>query len=225
VGRAWPECGTRLQGFFVWEMLDFVINATLFVLVGLELREVVNQLGTWPPARLAVYAVAISATAIAVRFVWLFTVRYVIRAPDRRPIRRARRVGWRPRLAIAWSGMRGSVSLAAALALPLTTHSGERFPDRNMIIFLTFAVIFATRGVQGLTLPALIRRLGVARDGSEDTAEIRARLMATKAALAHLDELEHEDSTREDTIKRMGAPTSTASAAYDARGQDRGRRV
>jgi hypothetical protein len=99
--------------------------------------------------------------------------------------------------------MRGSVSLAAALALPLTTHSGERFPDRNIIIFLTFAVIFATLVVQGLTLPALIRRLGVARDGSEDAEEIRARLMATKAALAQLDELEHEDWTREDTIERM----------------------
>ncbi len=194
---------TRLQGFFVWEMLDFVINATLFVLVGLQLRAVVNQLGTWPPARLAAYAVAISATAIAVRFVWLFTVPYVIRALDRRPSQRARRVGWRPRLAIAWSGMRGSVSLAAALALPLTTHSGERFPDRNIIIFLTFAVIFATLVVQGLTLPALIRRLGVARDGTEDAEEVRARLMATKAALAQLDELEHEDWTREDTIERM----------------------
>jgi CPA1 family monovalent cation:H+ antiporter len=99
--------------------------------------------------------------------------------------------------------MRGAVSLAAALALPLKTDSGAPFPGRNLIIFLTFAVIFTTLVIQGLSLPALIRALGVEADGSEDDEELRARLLATKAALARIDELEGEDWTRDDTIERM----------------------
>jgi NhaP-type Na+/H+ or K+/H+ antiporter len=99
--------------------------------------------------------------------------------------------------------MRGAVSLAAALALALKTHSGAAFPGRDLIIFLTFAVIFSTLVVQGLSLPGLIRRLGVTRDGREEEEELRARLGATKAALAQIDELAKEDWTRDDTIDRM----------------------
>jgi monovalent cation/hydrogen antiporter len=194
---------TRLQGFFVWEMLDFILTASLFVLVGLQLRTVVNGLGGESAVKLAGYAIAVSAVVIVIRLVWFFTVPYLTRALDRRPSQRARRVGARPRLVLAWSGTRGSVSLAAALALPLTTHSGAAFPRRDLIIFLTFAVIFATLVIQGLSLPALIRRLGVTRDGREEEEELRARLMATKAALAQLDDLAAEEWTREDTIDRM----------------------
>ncbi len=194
---------TRLQGFFVWEILDFVLNASLFVLVGLQLRGVVTNLDGNSAGSLALYAAAVSGVVIVTRLIWFFTTPYLIRAIDRRPSQRARRVGAAPRLVIAWSGMRGAVSLAAALAIPLTTHSGHAFPDRNLIIFLTFAVIFATLVLQGLSLPALIRWAHVVRDGSEDAEEIRARLAASKAALAQLDELETEDWTREDTIERM----------------------
>ncbi|MBV9838072.1 MAG: Na+/H+ antiporter [Solirubrobacterales bacterium] len=193
----------RLQGFFVWEMLNFILNASLFVLVGLQLRTVVQALSGVPAASLLRYAVAISAVVIVARLVWFFTVPYLIRAMDRRPSQRARRVGAGPRLVIAWAGMRGSVSLAAALALPLRTNAGARFPERDLIIFLTFSVIFATLVLQGLSLPKLIRRLGIARDGSEDREELRARLVAIKAALAQLDVLEREEWTREDTIERM----------------------
>jgi monovalent cation/hydrogen antiporter len=193
----------RLQGTFVWEMLDFIVNASLFVLVGLQLRAVVDRLGSVPPDRLASYAALVSAAVIGTRLVWFFTTPYLIRALDRRPSQRARRVGAGPRLVLAWAGMRGAVSLAAALALPLTTHAGAPFPDRDLIIFLTFGVIFATLVIQGLSLPALIQALQVTRDGTEEHEEIRARLIATKAALAELDELEREDWTREDTIDRM----------------------
>jgi Na+/H+ antiporter len=193
----------RLQGFFVWEMLGFILNASLFVLVGLQLRTVVGQLTGEPAARLAGYGAAVGGVVILIRLVWFFTVPYLIRALDRRPSQRARRIGARSRLVIAWSGMRGSVSLAAALAIPLTTSTGAPFPDRDLIIFLTFAVIFATLVVQGMSLPTLIRRLHVTRDGSEEAEEIRARLVATKAALAQLDELDREEWTREDTIERM----------------------
>jgi CPA1 family monovalent cation:H+ antiporter len=107
------------------------------------------------------------------------------------------------RAIIAWSGMRGAVSLAAALALPLETDAGTPFPDRDLIIFLTFAVIFATLVVQGLTLPALIRALRVTSDGTEQREELRARLEATQAALDQIDALAEEDWTREDTVDRM----------------------
>jgi CPA1 family monovalent cation:H+ antiporter len=193
----------RLQGYFFWEVLDFILNASLFVLVGLQLRSVVNALPSESAWTYAGYAAAVSGVVVGARMVWVFTVPYIIRALDRRPQQRARRVGWRPRVIVGWSGMRGAVSLAAALSIPLTTDSGAAFPDRDLIIFLTFAVIFATLVVQGLSMPWLINKLHVTRDGTEDAEEIRARLTATKAALARLDQLAGEDWTREDTIDRM----------------------
>lgn len=194
---------TRLQSFMVWDILDFIVNATLFVLVGLQLRTVVEGLDGFSFGELAGYALAVSGVVILVRFAFLYTVPYLIRLLDRRPSQRARRVGAGPRLVIAWSGMRGAVSLAAALALPLETDAGAPFPDRNLLIFLTFAVIFSTLVLQGLSLPALIRRLGIQADETEGEEELKARLVATKAALAHIDELEAEDWTRDDTLERM----------------------
>jgi monovalent cation/hydrogen antiporter len=134
---------------------------------------------------------------IIVRVAWMFTVPYLIRALDRRPNQVARRGGPRERLVIGWSGMRGAVSLAAALALP------ENFPQRDLIIFVTFGVILATLVLQGLSLPWLIRRLGLQRDDSEAQEELRGRLRATDAALARLEELAAEEWTREDTVERM----------------------
>ena len=109
--------------------------------------------------------------------------------------------------------MRGAVSLAAALALPLTVDGGAPFPDRDLILFLTFAVIFTTLVVQGLSLPALIKGLGITDDGAAESEELRARLGATKAALAQIDELAKEDWTRDDTMERMRARTSTGNGA------------
>ncbi|MEA2353819.1 MAG: monovalent cation/hydrogen antiporter [Thermoleophilaceae bacterium] len=194
---------TRLQGFMVWDILDFVVNATLFVLVGLQLRTVVKGLHGFSVGELAGYALAVSAVVILARIAFFFTMPYLIRVLDRRPVQRARRVGARYRFVLAWSGMRGAVSLAAALALPLETDAGTPFPDRNLLIFLTFAVIFSTLVLQGLSLPALIRRTGIHADEAEDHEELRARLAATKAALAHIEELADEDWTRDDTIERM----------------------
>src|SRR2546423_5491953 len=188
---------TRLQGLMVWDILDFLINAALFVLVGLQLRTVVNGLGGRSVATVAGYALAVSAVVIVMRLIWFFTVPYLIRLLDRRPSQRARRVGPQLRLVIAWSGMRGAVSLAAALALPL------KLPERNLLIFITFAVILSTLVVQGLSLPALIRWLGIGDDGGQDEEEGRARLVGTKAGLAQLDALEDEDWTRNDSIERM----------------------
>ena len=196
---------TRLQGYFVWDILDFIINAILFVLIGLQLRAVVEALPGYSAATLAGYALAVTGVVVATRLIWFFTVPYLIRAIDRRPSQRARRLspGWR--VVLAWSGMRGAVSLAVALALPLTTDAGGGFPKRNLIIFLTFAVIFFTLVVQGLSLPALIRSLGVSDEGADAEEEVRARLVATKAAIEQIDALADEEWTRDETVERMRA--------------------
>src|SRR5215210_3816899 len=196
---------TRLQGYFVWDILDFIINAILFVLIGLQLHAVVDGLSGYSASTLGGYALAVTGVVVGTRIVWFFTVPYLIRAIDRRPAQRARRVGARWRFVMAWSGMRGAVSLAVALALPLTTHAGAGFPKRDLIVFLTFAVIFFTLVAQGLSLPVLIRRLGVTDGGADADEEVRARLVATKAAIDELDALAGEEWTRDETVERMRA--------------------
>jgi NhaP-type Na+/H+ or K+/H+ antiporter len=141
---------------------------------------------------------------IAMRWIWTNTMTVVIRTLDRRPSQRARRSTWRLRLVSSWAGMRGAVSLAAALALPLHTDGGAPLPGRDLIQFITFALIVVTVVGQGLTLPWLIRRLGVVDDGSEEeNEELKARLVIAKAALDRVDELEGEDWTRDGTIERV----------------------
>ena len=200
----------RLQGNFTWDIIDFIVNAALFVLVGLQLRSIVEDLSGYTAGQLVGWAFVVCGVTVFVRLVWFFTVPYLIRALDRREGQRERRASARQRLVLGWSGMRGAVSLAAALALPLTVTGGAPFPGRELILFLTFAVIFATLVVQGLTLPTLIRRLGITDGGEAENEELKARLAATKAALAQIDALRAEDWTRDDTLDRLRA-------AYDYR--------
>jgi Na+/H+ antiporter len=194
----------RMQGRPVWELLQFLLNAVLFVLIGLQLPIVVGNLEGISAITLVGYAAAICAAVVAVRLIWTNTMPYVVRALDRRPQQQARRVGWQARQIAAWAGMRGGVSLAAALALPLQTDAGEPFPQRDLIIFLAFSVILFTLVVQGLTLPWLMRRLRVGDDGREqEEEEVRARLHASAAALERLEELASEDWTRDETVERV----------------------
>ncbi|MDQ3933631.1 MAG: Na+/H+ antiporter [Actinomycetota bacterium] len=199
---------TRLEGFAVWSILVFLLNAVLFILIGLQLPLVLDGLEARAAGELIGYAALVYLAVVGTRFAWLMTVPYAIRALDRRPQQRARRIGWRERVVAGWSGLRGAVSLAAALALPLETDSGAAFPERDLILFITFALILATIVGQGLTLPALIRRLGIRADAAEEEAEeVRARLAAAKAALARLDELEGDGGREvsDDTLRRVRA--------------------
>ena len=107
------------------------------------------------------------------------------------------------KIVLGWSGMRGAVSLAAALALPLSTDAGARFPDRDLIVFLTFGVIFGTLVIQGLTLPGLIKVFSLEDDGLAEKEEAKARIHAAEAAMTRLEELLGEDWVREDTAERM----------------------
>ena len=197
---------TRLQAYGTWEVLGFLVNAVLFMLIGLQLPVIVDGLAGRPWQEPVGYAALVAAAVIAARFLWVFTVPYVIRAIDRRPQQRLRRTTAQSRVVVAWSGMRGAVSLAAALALPLETDAGTPLPDRSLVLFITFAVILVTVVGQGLTLPALIRRLGIGGDDDDEGAEeLRARLTAAKAAINSLDQLEEEDWTRDETIERVRA--------------------
>jgi len=197
-----PE--SRMQAYGLWSTLTFLLNAALFILIGLQLPVIVGGLGGRPAGEVIGYAAAVCATVIAIRFLWNFVVTFIIRTVDRRPSQRARRTSWRSRVVGSWAGMRGAVSLAAALALPLHTDAGAPLPGRELIQFVTFALILVTVVGQGLTLPWLIRRLEVVEDGTEEeNEEIRARLVIARAALARVDELEAEDWTRDGTVERV----------------------
>jgi Na+/H+ antiporter len=187
----------RLQGYAVWEIVTFLLNALLFVLIGLQLPIILDGLSGQPAGELLWWCVAISLVVIGVRLLWTLTLAYVIRAVDRRPAVIPRRSTWQSRTIVGWCGMRGSVSLAAALAL-----EGD-FPQRDLILLLTFAVIFATLVLQGLTLPLLIRRLGIRDDGADEREELIGRRAAANVALARLDELAEEEWTYDETVERM----------------------
>jgi CPA1 family monovalent cation:H+ antiporter len=197
-----PE--SRMQAEGLWSILAFLLNAALFILIGLQLPTIVAGLSNRPAGEVIGYAAAVCATVIGMRFAWNFVVTFLIRAIDRRPSQIARRAGWRNRVVASWAGMRGAVSLAAALALPLQTDAGDPLPGRELIQFITFALILVTVVGQGLTLPLMIRRLGVHEDGNEEESEeVRARLVIARTALDRLDELEADDWTREATIERV----------------------
>jgi Na+/H+ antiporter len=193
----------RMQGVSVWEILTFLLNAVLFLLIGLQLPTVMEEISGYSAGELVGWGLLISAVVILVRLVWGFTVVYIIRALDRLSWLHARRTNWRQRMVIGWAGMRGSVALAAALAIPLTTDAGARFPERDLLIFLAFAVIFVTLVGQGLTLGPLIRRLGVEDDGTEGAEEVRARIRIAEAAIERLDEIAGDGWAREDTLERV----------------------
>jgi CPA1 family monovalent cation:H+ antiporter len=206
LGRKGPyiiSSGTRLQGYATWELITFLLNGLIFILIGLQLRSVVEGLNEYTAGQLVSFALLTSLTVILVRMVWVFPATYVPRWASRRIRERDPSPSWRNVSVIAWTGMRGVISLAAALALPLQTASGVLFPDRDLIIFLTFCVILATLVVQGLSLPVLIRALGLEDDHIGDKEETHGRVSIAEAALERLDELADEDWVREDTAERI----------------------
>jgi CPA1 family monovalent cation:H+ antiporter len=194
---------SRLLARPFWQTLIYLLNAALFIMIGLQVRPILTRVTNYSDAKLIGTAAAVAAVVIATRFVWVFTVPYFIRALDRRPTQIMRRIGLKERLVIAWSGMRGAVSLTLALALPTRTAAGGPFPRSDIIVFLTFGVVLVTLVLPGLTLPVLVRGLKVGGDGAEDREEVRARLVATEAALVRLEELTGQDWIPEDTIERL----------------------
>jgi Na+/H+ antiporter len=180
----------RLLSRGVWNMLTYLLNAFVFLLLGLQLHSIVTSLGHASFNRLLIYGIVISVAVIVLRFVWVFPATYVPRMLSRRLRERDPNPPWQWLVVLGWSGMRGIVSLAAALALPLTVVGGAPFPARNEIIFVTFAVILATLVGMGLTLPLMIRILRVYDDGRMQTKEISIRIKALEQGILRLRQLE-----------------------------------
>ena len=188
---------TRLTGDAFWEILVFLVNALVFGLVGLQLRSIVDLLSGTPMSTLVGYSLLVSATVILTRIVLLPVFTYVPRWAFRSIREHDPYPPWQYPAVISWAGIRGAVSLVAALALP------SDFPHRPLIVFLTFGVIVATLMLQGLTLPWLIRVLDVSDDGGAEREEAKARIRTAEAALARLEELLEEGTVHPKTAERL----------------------
>ncbi|MBA2565225.1 MAG: Na+/H+ antiporter [Gemmatimonadetes bacterium] len=195
---------TRLQALAVWEVVVFLLNGFIFVLIGLQLPAIMGALsGSTSLPQLLGYAVLVSLTVILVRLAWVFPATYLPRLLSRRLRERDPYPGWRPIFVVGYTGLRGVVSLAAAFALPLRLPGGEPFPARDLLLFLTFAVIVATLLLQGISLPAVIRALGLVDPEAVRRQERHARLEAARAAIGRLEQLASENGDRGDHLERL----------------------
>lgn len=212
---------TRLQNREMQEIVLFLINGLLFILVGLQLHPILAGLtGSASPLTLLAYAAAVVVTVILIRIVWVFPVEYIFHFLSPRAQKQPVAKSWQESMIVAWTGMRGGVSLAAALAVPLTIDSGAAFPDRQLILYATFAVILATLVLQGLTLPVLIRVLGVTGDGSAKREELLARIKSTRAALARLENLAKEPWADPVIVDDVRSHLNAAYARYKSKAEN-----
>ncbi len=206
----------RILARSMWNVIVFLLNVVVFVLIGLQLSGGVARLEGYSAAGLAAHAVLLCAVAIIVRFAWVYAALYL---PRRLAVALHGRAGAPPEaeyFIMGWCGMRGIVSLAAALALPIQLADGTPFPYRDAIIFFTFAIIAATLVLQGLTLPVLIRRLRVGIDWSLRAERANARNAMSKAAIAAIDVLARGEGIAPDLAGRIGAEFAEKNAAGDA---------
>jgi Na+/H+ antiporter len=194
---------TRQQAEAFWSLATFVLNGALFVLVGLEVQSAVRGLTSVDLTRAVIAVGAVAAVVVTVRFVFLFAVTYLIRLLDRRAQQRLRRVSDRARVVSGVAGFRGAVSLAAALAVPEVLASGQPFPGRDMIVFVTAGVIVVTLVVQGALLPGVVRWARLPRDTSVEQERRLAETLATEEALAALPEIAEETGVDADVADRM----------------------
>jgi len=194
---------TRLQAYAVWEILQFLLNAVLFVLIGLQLHTALDALDGRDGGELFGYAVLVSAVVIVMRIAWVFALSVLDRSVRREIAGPEDGTGWKEVTLVAWSSMRGAVSLAAALAIPLSTDAGAAFPDRDLVLFLTFSVIIATLVLQGLAFPLVIKALKLDDDTSDADEELEARIAIAYAAVDRIDALASEEWVPEDTIGRV----------------------
>ncbi len=180
--------GARMQAWATWDTVIFILNGLIFVLIGLQLPHILFNISQHSFGTLLWYGAVVSLATILSRIIWVYPGAYLPRLLSRRIREREPRPPARNVFIVAWSGMRGVVSLAAALALPIAFSDGTMFPNRDLIIFLTFAVIFSTLVFQGMTLPVLIKRLGVQPDISSKEVEDKARYAMAAALIEHIEE-------------------------------------
>jgi Na+/H+ antiporter len=199
-----PNASTRIQNISFWNMLVFLLESLLFVLVGQQMPAILQGLSEYSVAQVLLYAALVYAALVGTRLFWFFTTPYLHPVFDRLLRNRYLPAPWQESLVMVWSGMRGAVSLAAALAVPLVTDTGEAFPGRDLILFLTFSVILTTLVLQGLTLGPLIGWLRL--EGVEEAdvlVELKARLAGAHAALERLEQLREDELVSPSTQERM----------------------
>jgi CPA1 family monovalent cation:H+ antiporter len=187
----------RLQAFAFWEIVVFLLNGLVFITIGFQLPSILGALGGESLGSLIDDALLVSAAVVFVRIAWVFPATYLPRFLIKRVRRRDPYPPWRDVAIVAWSGMRGVISLAAAFALPFG------FPGRNYILFFAFSVILVTLVFQGLSLPFLIRGLGIKGDQATDEEERLARLEANKRAMTTIDQLSNDGEFSKELVERL----------------------
>jgi CPA1 family monovalent cation:H+ antiporter len=196
---------TRLHVAGLWETLIYLLNGFVFILIGLQLPVIINGLGNYSVGQAIQYAVIISLLTIVIRIIWVFPGAYIPRFLFKSIRKTEPNPGWRTVLLVAWSGMRGVVSLASALAIPLTLTNGEAFPHRNLILFITFVVILFTLVLQGLSLKPLIRFLKIDTNEkeSEKVQALAMRIQLAEAVLSFLATNYKEEIEKNEAYKRV----------------------
>jgi monovalent cation/hydrogen antiporter len=195
----------RIQVLGLWDTLVFLLNGFVFIMIGLQLPEIIRGMENYSVGEAISYALIISVVTILIRILWVFPGAYVPRMLFRSIREKEKNPGWRNILLIGWSGMRGVVSLAAALSVPLTLANNQAFPHRNLILFITFVVILVTLVLQGLSLKPVIRLLKIKGDEekSETLQALDLRLQLAHAVLGHIDNKYSKEIETNETYKRV----------------------
>ena len=193
---------TRIQSQAVWDTVVFLLNGAVFILIGLQLPYILGNLSPGSIPTVMGYGVIISLVIILVRIIWVYPGTYLPRMLSKRIRENEPYPHWKAVFIVAWSGMRGVISLAAALALPLTIGGGHPFPFRDEILLITFIVILITLVVQGLSLPFIIRRLNIVVKDNTDDQEMEIQLHMVNAILDHIDD-NYSEEIKKDVAFRM----------------------
>ena len=201
---------TRLQGIFFWDLVIYLIEGLLFLLTGFQMRSLFEKSKAFPLDDILFATALVAAIVIVARFAWLYPATYLPRIMSKRLRERDPAPPWQWPFILSFAGVRGAVSLAAALALPLALPTGDPFPYRDLIQFVSFGVIFITLVGLGLSLPPVVRWLGIARAGrdehiAEHESEIAARREALAAALASLDAMTDDRELSDEVVKLLRA--------------------
>jgi monovalent cation/hydrogen antiporter len=205
---------TRLQGIFFWDLIIYLIEGMLFLLMGFQMRILYERSKAFPLDDILIATALVSAIIIVARFAWVYPATYLPRLISPSLRRRDPSPPWQWVFILSFAGLRGAVSLAAALALPFTLASGDAFPDRDLILFVSFGVIFVTLVGLGLSLPAVVRALGVCEAGhieliAEHESEIVARREALDVALKSLDALTEDRDLSDEVVRLLRARHET----------------
>jgi CPA1 family monovalent cation:H+ antiporter len=204
------SAATRLQGIFFWDLVIYLVEGLLFLLTGFQMRALIEKSKAFPFAEIMWATVLVTVVIIVARFVWVYAAIYVPRWLSADLRKRDPAPNWQWTFVVAFTGVRGAVSLAAALALPFTLVSNEGFPSRDLILFVSFNIILITLVGFGLCLPIVVKWLGVTKIGREEyiaehEAELATRREALATALARLDAMTDDRELSDEVVKLLRA--------------------